>query len=657
MSAYATWSHALARGTAAPALAFAGWLVAVLPLLLAGIFRPLPALLIGVPVAALVTWWGVRRVPAIPGLGWGVLAVAGGFLLFNGVMHGEQLILRRDPASYAQYAIWLAGHGSLPIPADPAAFGGPDPSLVFESMAFYRADGGVSPQFMPGYPLVLAVGSWLGGVRGLLLMPPLIGALAVLVFGGVVARLVGPRWAVLGAGALAVSLPLIYTGRTTLSEPLVLVLLFGGIALVLDAVATGSRVLGLLGGLTLGLSLLVRIDGLRDVLPAVAYAGLLIALPRRRRVGVPLAAGLFLGAGVGFLGGYLLAGTYLKHLRDSLNPLLLLSAAVVALTSAAVLLCWDGRFLGDSRARRVAGAVAAALAPLLVLALTVRPWVQQVRRVSTHPEDKLTESFIGHAQRANGLAHDPTRLYTEYSMWWVIWYVGLPLVVLGAAGAAVLLRRLSRGREARWLLPLAVVAWTTVATLLRPAITPDHPWATRRLVPVVIPGMILLGVWGLRWLLDRYGMPRRLVVIGVVTALLPIVFVSARTAFVRVNAGEVAAMDRLCRLIPPNASVLIVERVTADRFTQVVRGMCGVPTARLGKGIPESRVTAGTRVVEAIRRAGRVPVVLGAEETNVTPYGRPVHAISLRTRQDERSLVTPPDGTYNLRLDVWLTRP
>ncbi|MFC7644957.1 hypothetical protein ACFQX6_33040 [Streptosporangium lutulentum] len=37
-----------------------------------------------------------------------------------------------------------------------------------------------------------------------------------------------------------------------------------------------------LAGLVFGLAVLVRIDGLRDVLPAVVYAGLLIAL---RRVG------------------------------------------------------------------------------------------------------------------------------------------------------------------------------------------------------------------------------------------------------------------------------------------------------------------------------------------------------------------------------------
>ena len=32
-----------------------------------------------------------------------------------------------------------------------------------------------------------------------------------------------------------------------------------------------------------------------------------------------------------------------------------------------------------------------------------------------------------------------------------------------------------------------------------PAITPDQPWASRRLVPAVLPGFILLAVWALSW--------------------------------------------------------------------------------------------------------------------------------------------------------------
>ena len=48
---------------------------------------------------------------------------------------------------------------------------------------------------MAGLPMLLSLGFWAGGARLALLWAPLLGALGVFTFGGLVARLVGPRWA------------------------------------------------------------------------------------------------------------------------------------------------------------------------------------------------------------------------------------------------------------------------------------------------------------------------------------------------------------------------------------------------------------------------------------------------------------------------------
>ena len=86
----------------------------------------------------------------------------------------------------------------------------------------------------------------------------------------------------MAALAFAVSLPILYTSRTTFSEIPSLILLFGGLALVHDALSRASiqRWEGALAGLVFGLAVLVRIDGLRDVLPVLAFAGSLIAWRR-----------------------------------------------------------------------------------------------------------------------------------------------------------------------------------------------------------------------------------------------------------------------------------------------------------------------------------------------------------------------------------------
>ncbi|WP_310740348.1 hypothetical protein [Microbispora sp. H10885] len=703
----------LAAVSVVPALALCGWLLAGLPLLLLGWFRPLPMTLLGGGAAVVLCAYGLRRLPGVATEHrWptaAVLAVALGSGVLNGFLHGEQLIVRRDPATYAQYAVWLARHGSLPIPV--GDFGGPDPALRFGSMGFYLVDGGIVPQFMAGPPMIHAIGHWLGGVPGLLLVPPVLGALAVLTVAGTAARLAGPRSAPLAALVFAVSLPVLYTSRTTFSEIPSLILLFGGMNLLLDARtrlrATPSRpepepdeepaapagrpgpgfVPAVLAGLSFGLALLVRIDGLRDVLPVLVLAGVLVALARitgnRRaegRLGVPLLLGLAVGATWGFTDGYVLARPYLAYLSGSLKPLLAICAVVVVLTAAgAALAPWLASRTRSSvpRARWLPGA-AAALVVLVMAGFAVRPWVQTVRRVAVTPEDRLTSEFIEKTQIANGLAPDGSRLYYEHSLGWLFWYVGVPVVVLATVAAAVLAHRLVRGREFAWLLPLAVIGWTTVTTLWRPAITPDHPFASRRLVPVVIPGLVLLAVWGLRWLSGRLrerlaGEPagpfgwfaarpwrsRAAAAAGALLLVVPPAITSIGTAFTPVNRGEAAAVAGLCGALPKDVSVLIVERVTGDRLTQVVRGECGLPVARVGypQGSDVPRPADVLRLAGAVRRTGRVPVLLAAEPEQLMAYGPASRVMSLRTRQDERSLADAPNGTWSLGIDVWTTVP
>src|ERR1700733_7716713 len=170
---------------------------------------------------------------------------------------------------------------------------------------------------MSGMPIVLAASVWLGGVPAALVATPLIGGCAILSFGGLVGRLAGAKWAPVAAAVLALSLPEQYPSRSTFSEPLAQVLLFGGLCLLVDSMlvrpgqraATAGRaasdepsqgepdqdsrteparlapwesrepiqdpgrdwpgqdmVLAGLAGLALGLTILVRVDGLSDIL-------------------------------------------------------------------------------------------------------------------------------------------------------------------------------------------------------------------------------------------------------------------------------------------------------------------------------------------------------------------------------------------------------
>src|SRR4051794_39358988 len=426
----------LARLTLVPALLLVSWLVVALPLLMAGVFTPLPAIALFVPVAVLVLTFGLRSVrppDPVDGARWGswwtvaaLLAVAVLFCAAQLLAYSQQIVVRRDPASYFNFATWLAGHGSLPIHPNLGAFGGADPALSFGSPAFYQRGGVLWPQFMAGTPVIVAPVGRLFGPYAMLATMPVIGALAVLSFGGLTARLVGPKWAPAGALLLALVWPMMMISRSIYSETPALVLTCGGLALILDAVRANRRPPALLGGLALGLTILVRIDGLRDVLPVVAFACLLVAL--RKRTGPALLLGLLVGVGAGVLEGYTMSRPYLDYVHGSLVPLLYIGTAVVVVSAVA---CVVIRRRGIPDLTRFRLPDLALLATFAVMAFfAARPALQVVRRVPTNPDDQANAAYIAALQRSLRLPADPDRQYSELTLHWVTWYIGVPATLL-----------------------------------------------------------------------------------------------------------------------------------------------------------------------------------------------------------------------------------
>jgi hypothetical protein len=732
----------------------AAWLLPGLPLVLAGRFAVLPMVLMGAPLAAVLCYLAVRQLPVSwpsfrpdqsslaepapespapespapespaaapqapersaasqpperPVPWWavaGTVAVAVVFAAWQIAERTEQIIYLRDPATYLQVGYWLAHHGSLPIPDSLASFGGSHPALSFASFNYYPRGSGIVPQFMTGMPIVLAAAVWLGGVPAALVATPLIGGCAVLSFGGLAGRLAGPRWAPAAAAALALSLPEQYTSRSTFSEPLAQVLLFGGLCLLADSLVVKrarsreeparrgwsgqDKVLAALAGLALGLTIVVRIDGLSDILPAVPFAGLLLAA--RRRQAIPFVVALVVGVGYGLADGYLLSRPYLDLEAPSLRPLALITAVVVLLTAVAVPVTARGAARdrltrwGQARVVRWLPWAAAALTVAVFIGFAVRPLVQTVAGET----DPTSIAYVAELQKLAGLPVDGRQQYYQDSLYWVIWYLGIPAVLLGAFGLAILARRGLRavttwrdpGAALRvWALPWLIGLWVIVTVLSRPAVSPDQPWASRRLVPFVLPGLILGAIWASVWLKERAGQLGRSPVTAALVAsfcvaslLIPTAlttfdlgFTSGAAgtgrhlsahglAFRRIGTGELAAVDKLCAAIGPDASVVILDQLTADRFAQLVRGICGTPAAVLDK------VTPGTvgAVLTGIEGAGRRPVLLGQQGPELASYGGTLReVVNLLTTQEPHNLTSPPTRTWFIHYTVWMSQP
>ena len=125
-------------------------------------------------------------------------------------------------------------------------------------------------------------------------------------------------------------------------------------------------------------------------------------------------------------------------------------------------------------------------------------------------------------------------------------------------------------------------------------------------------------------------------------------------AFRRIGAGELAAVDKLCAAIGPNSSVVILDQLTADRFAQLVRGMCDTPAVVLTTVTP---ATVGA-VVTGVEGAGRHPILLAENSAELASYGgTPRAVVNLLTTQEAHNLTSPPTRTWLIHYTVWMSEP
>lgn len=650
----------LAVASVAPALLVAGWLLAAYPLALAGHARPLLAL-----PAALIAVVGLiaaaRRLPALPDTPcWPVLStgvVAAAFTVYTAAHAGGHVVLRRDSGVYALFARWIADTGGFRIPAQLQYIGGSSDRVVSATaQGLYPSGENLTTQFMSGTALTLAPFGWGTGWGLILVVPALIGGCAVLAFAGLAARLLGARWAPPAALVLALTLPMLQTFRQTYSEPLAQLLLLAALCLLLDAVAGPHRGLAALAGLLVGLGLLVRIDAVRDIALLIPVMGGLAY--RRNPCWWPLLLGAAAGTVYGVVDARGPAHAYVTDLGALVRTAGTGGAALAALALVAVPV---GRRWAPARVPSwVATAAGAALA-LVLVAIGLRPWWHLGVGVG-----KGTDVFIAGLQRAQGLPVRGDRNYSEQSLHWVAWYAGWPALVLAAAAAVVLVRQALLRRTdllgrpaARWMLGIGLPFVSALSVLWSPGITPDHPWADRRLVPTVLPVVTLLAVWAVAVAARRWGPPA--LAVGLIVLLVPPFVGSRRLAPTRTEAGEPAAVDTACAAFGPGEVALMVDARARQEWTAVLREACDVPAFSVpGNGTDDVATPAQVADVAArVRAAGGIPVlVAGSGDPLPGLTSAPPRRIAdLDTAEHQRLLLSVPTGLTPLSVELWRADP
>jgi hypothetical protein len=438
---------------------------------------------------ALVARWRLLSRPRFRAADVLVLACAATFVVVATGGRDEPWGAGRDQQVYAAFAAGLAAHGRpwvAPANLDAAdrelvAAVADDPTARRLAAIVRTVRGGETAfaSYLPlAWPVWLAFGHAIGGADGLAAMNSVVLALAALVVYVLATRLVG-RVLAAGAAASLLSLPACrWIAGVTLSEPLAMLLIATLAALPFAAGRRAAAPMALVAFAAVS----IRVEALLAV-AAMLVANLLDGADGAERE----------DAGVGRLAGALLAGslaaiavlatTHPDYLSDKSRYVLpgIALCAVLAVAASPPVRSFRRRVAKWILSPAAAWSAIAVLLVAFVYAATLRPTAEPFALIQ------------------NGSPLDGTRDYREESVRNLAAYVGWPLLLAALAGVCLALQRWRRrdaGFARRAFLLLALTASAVV--LWFPHVSPDHPWASRRFVPVVLPAVVVLAAYAFR---------------------------------------------------------------------------------------------------------------------------------------------------------------
>ena len=305
--------------------------------------------------------------------------------------------------------------------------------------------------------------------------------------------------------------------------------------------------------------------------------------------------------------------------------------------------------------RRVAGSnvlltlAAAATTALAVYAYKFRP--------DTGAPPSLLSASVKPA-----VAHKEfNQFFQSASFRWFAWYLGTFALVFVVIGFIVLGVRAARTDSPAFIL-LATAVPVTLLYIARPSVSPDHLWAMRRYLPIVLPVMTIAAAAAAIWATKTIGrwQPRlRAPFVVLVVAAMLIPAARAGRPFVRaqMQGGALAAVHDLCQTVGANGAVGIEPFGTLGmELPQTVRGFCGVPSAAL-RTSPKVPLTTIALEWKTIGRQFYVATVAPRPVLAAAPHATEVADVVVSdAREPERTVGRRPSSYNPLPVEVWLYR-
>ena len=459
---------------------------------------------------------------------------------------GDSILGGRDQGVYTNQAISLAKHGQLDRPFP----GGIETRETVQSFAhtygvgefylpgLYNTYPNITVQFSAVFPLWLAQAYSTAGHRGIFVLNGLLALLCLAVFYALCSLVVRNPYA-LGATVLMAFLPSqIWIARVTLSEPFAQLFVLSGLALFALSLKRENGQMAIWAGGLLGLTSLVRLDGFL-LLPLLGLAQLIFRFSETYSTSVQR---IWRNMYYSFIPIVLAAVAYYWYsvnwyFIDNQSYLLPIAVATAIVFSLHVLNVGKAiKFVMPIQPLFFWG-VACGMVLLFIYAYWIRPNVDPYALI-TRPGSVL----LG------------TRDYREDSLVNMAEYVSFPVLVFSVAGLILALRKLPKEF---WLLMVVGLGYALLY-FWKPHVAPDHFWAIRRYVPVVIPAIVFFAVFAFASLNDRLqGILGQLATIGAVLFLIVFLFrADKHHIFIAENRGSYGQIARLAQEIPSNALVL-----------------------------------------------------------------------------------------------------
>lgn len=593
-----------------------------LTLLLLGKLSSVYAFGIGITASLLATIWFIRIYSSLKYTDNKErricnLLAALGVLFWIGInipFTSQHVFTNRDPGVYSVTALHIAKQDNLRLESSSVYSG--ISGVSGSSAGFSNNPNNAAELAAQGVHLLPTLTGLVGRITSessMLRINVLFGAIALLAIYGFGRLLMKPRWALLATATFGLVFPLMYFARDMYTEPLTSAFTFGGLALLWLAFANRYKALWFLAGIVLGATVLTRIDGyltIAGILMSV-FIYLILTKEGHRATAVKNTVSIFVGLTisliVGFLDIYILSHSYFLSEWGNIKPELVLIGLTIVLGIIATAMIWRTNVFKPiiSYAKQYGLKIFTVLLVLISAGLASRPiwYIGYDQKPIINPATNLVEQVL-------------QRDYSELTINWLVWYIGPVAVILAVLGLWLLVKKIIKNGQIQIIPFILVFAGIGLVYLIKPSIFPDQIWASRRFLPIVMPGCIILSAYALGWLYNKgksktMGIESKsLALILVAPLLLGPVFVTVSLYNTR-EAVWYGALDAVCKKIPNNSAILWVG-TARTQLVEPTKALCTVQSEGYG-GLFSAQDAISKKVLAQAstkaREAGYVPIV------------------------------------------------